>query len=358
MTLEVGDPAPFFEARTGGTPNFPFHMVAGRPIVLSFLGSLKTNLAAEVLQGILSRHRAWFDDKRACFFGISTDPRDEQSGILRDEMPGIRFIRDFDQSISALYGAVARKTNQPNIYQAKTVVLDRMLRVAAIIPMHNAIQHSAELDAAISQIAVEPEAGTAPILMISKVFEKELCDSLIAMHQSQGGRSSGFMEDIGSNTVEIKDSRIKTRRDVMVQDASLQAKLRDLIGRRLVPAIFQCFQFRVTHLERYLIGCYDAGEGGFFRAHRDNITRGTAHRRFAATIHLNDDYDGGELTFPEFGSRRYRGETGSAIVFSCSLMHEILPVLRGKRFAFLPFLHDDAAEQIRMRNHQYIRSDG
>jgi predicted 2-oxoglutarate/Fe(II)-dependent dioxygenase YbiX/peroxiredoxin len=358
MTLQVGDPAPLFEARTGGTPNFPFHTVAGRPIVLSFLGSLQNALAAQVLQGLLKRYRPWFDDRQACFFGVSTDPMDEQLGLLRDEMPGVRFIRDFDRKVSALFGAITPTTNGHSIYQAKTIVLDTMLRVVSVIPANDVGQHGAELDRVIARITTEPQDLAAPILMISNVFEKELCELLVSLHQTQGGRSSGFMEDLGNKTVETSDARYKKRRDVIVTDVELQARLRERVGRRLVPAILQCFQFHVTHLERYLIGCYDAAERGFFTAHRDNVTRGTAHRRLAVTVHLNEDYDGGELVFPEFGSSSYRGQTGSAVVFSCSLMHEVLPVQRGRRYAYLPFLHDDHAEKIRLQNHQYIVSNG
>jgi hypothetical protein len=75
-----------------------------------------------------------------------------------------------------------------------------------------------------------------------------------------------------------------------------------------LPALEQAFQFRATRMERYLVACYDASRGGHFRAHRDNITRGTAHRRFAVTINLNaGEFEGGELCFPEFGPRPYRG---------------------------------------------------
>jgi predicted 2-oxoglutarate/Fe(II)-dependent dioxygenase YbiX len=116
--------------------------------------------------------------------------------------------------------------------------------------------------------------------------------------------------------------------------------------------IQRAFQFDPTRIERWLVACYNGdGEGGHFRAHRDNTTKGTAHRKFAVTINLNaEDYDGGDLRFPEFGRRLYRAPTGGAVVFSCSLLHEALPVTRGKRYAFLPFLYDDAAARLRERN--------
>jgi predicted 2-oxoglutarate/Fe(II)-dependent dioxygenase YbiX len=103
------------------------------------------------------------------------------------------------------------------------------------------------------------------------------------------------------------------------------------------------------------VACYDAAEGGFFRAHRDNTTKGTAHRRFAVTINLNPEaYEGGDLVFPEFGSRTYRAPKGGAVVFSCSLLHAAMPVTAVRRYAFLPFLYDDAAAALREENLRYV----
>jgi predicted 2-oxoglutarate/Fe(II)-dependent dioxygenase YbiX len=44
------------------------------------------------------------------------------------------------------------------------------------------------------------------------------------------------------------------------------------------------------------------------------------------------------LRFPEYGDQRYRPGTGSAIVFSSSLLHEALHVTSGRRFVLLAFL--------------------
>jgi predicted 2-oxoglutarate/Fe(II)-dependent dioxygenase YbiX len=107
-------------------------------------------------------------------------------------------------------------------------------------------------------------------------------------------------------------------------------------------------------MERYLVGCYTADDGGHFRPHRDNTTKGTAHRRFAVTINLNSDFEGGELSFPEYGPRSFKPPPGGAVVFSCSLLHTVSKVTRGKRYAFLPFLYDDAAAEERERNNQYL----
>ncbi|MBL8709410.1 MAG: 2OG-Fe(II) oxygenase, partial [Rhodospirillaceae bacterium] len=71
----------------------------------------------------------------------------------------------------------------------------------------------------------------------------------------------------------------------------------------------------------------------------DNLSPSTADRRFALTINLNTpEYEGGELVFPEYGPERYSPPAGGAILFSCSLLHEALPVTKGARFTLLSFL--------------------
>ena len=41
-------------------------------------------------------------------------------------------------------------------------------------------------------------------------------------------------------------------------------------------------------------------------------------------------------------------------MFSCSLLHQALPVTQGKRYASLPFLYGDAAAKIREANNAYL----
>ena len=144
-----------------------------------------------------------------------------------------------------------------------------------------------------------------------------------------------------------------------IEDEELKAQIRSRMSRFLLPQLERCFQFKVTRMERYIVACYDGDQGGgYFRAHRDNTTAGTAHRRFACTINLNaDQYEGGDLRFPEFGSRTYRAETGGAVVFSCSLLHEAMPVTKGRRFAFLPFFYDDAAARLREANTKQVSGE-
>src|SRR6185369_3846083 len=116
-------------------------------------------------------------------------------------------------------------------------------------------------------------------------------------------------------TVPQLDHKFKRRSDYTIEDEVLKLALLDRIARRLLPQIHKAFQFRATRIERWIVACYDGESGGFFRPHRDNTTAGTAHRAFACTINLNaEDYEGGELRFPEFGPGTYRAPTGGALI--------------------------------------------
>lgn len=162
----------------------------------------------------------------------------------------------------------------------------------------------------------------------------------------------------GERTVGRVDRRVKRRRDAFVTDQILVDQCRKRLLLRLGPALELAFQFKATRIERYLVARYDASDRGMFRPHRDNDTTGTAHRRFAVSINLNDDYEGGCLRFPEFGDDLYRPDPGSALAFSCSLLHEATPVTAGTRYTFLTFLFGEEDAATLERNRRLVVDEG
>ncbi|MCR5875083.1 2OG-Fe(II) oxygenase [Phenylobacterium sp. J426] len=220
----------------------------------------------------------------------------------------------------------------------------------------------ARLTAMISQLpAPAAHAGVevhAPVLITPRVLEPRLCRELIAYYEQTGGTPSGVMRLRDGKTTGVMDDSFKRRRDALISDESLLREIRVRLSQRLLPEIERAFMFPVTRVERYIVAAYDAEEGGHFRAHRDNESPGTAHRRFACSINLNaEEFEGGELRFPEYGTRRYRPPTGGAVVFSCSLLHEVTPVTRGRRYAVLPFFYDEAAARIREQNAHLVAKE-
>jgi predicted 2-oxoglutarate/Fe(II)-dependent dioxygenase YbiX len=162
------------------------------------------------------------------------------------------------------------------------------------------------------------------------------------------------MRDVGGKTVLMHDHGHKRRKDYNVTDQELIKTIQSRIMRRINPELLKIYAFRATRMERYIVSCYSADDGGHFRAHRDNTTKGTAHRRFAVSINLNAEFEGGEVSFPEYGKRSYKAPAGGAVVFPCAILHQVSRVTEGMRYAFLPFLYDDAAAKIREENNKHL----
>lgn len=348
VDLQWGDAAPWFRAAAlAGSREYAFDTVAGRAVLMLFFSDGRDPRCAKALALVRDR-RVLFDDDKGCFFGVSVDPADVAEGRIRKSIPGIRFFLDHDLAISRLYGAADQEGPH---YRPFWLLLDRALRVAGRF----ALSDGEEAIEAFRVLSARPDPREwAPVAVVPDIFEPELCRRLIGLYEADGGEESGFMRDIGGKTRLLVDPTHKMRRDYFVSDPALVRELHAKLKRRLDPMVRRAFQFETTRIERLLVACYEAETNGHFRAHRDNTTLGTAHRRFAVTINLNaEDYEGGNLRFPEYGPRTYRAPTGGAIVFSCSLLHEARPVTRGRRFAFLPFLYDEEGAALRERNAKF-----
>lgn len=358
--LMAGDPAPWFHQRSYANPRYAFDTAAGRYIVLCFLGSAGSPHGAAAIAAARARAHL-FDDVRASFFGVSADPADETEKRVAERYPGYRYFWDFDGTVGRLYGALPKEAPQDGEATAlrrRWVVLDPTLRVLRVIPFRTDLADIAEtLDFLSGLPPASQFAGfelQAPILLLPNVFEPAFCEKLIGLYETHGGEESGFMRESEGRTVAAYDNSHKRRMDHVIADETIIQQSRARIARRVVPEIRKVHQFEVTRMERYIVACYSAEDGGHFRAHRDNTTSGTAHRRFAVSVNLNDDFDGGEVCFPEYGPRGFRPPPGGAVVFSCSLLHQVTKVTRGRRYAFLPFLYDDAAARLREENNRFL----
>lgn len=350
--LIPGQAAPWFHAAAlDGNPRYAFDTAAGRWIVMLLLGSAGHE-ASSVALGMLAAHRGLFDDARACFFGVTIDPDDARVGRIAPALPGIRWFLDYDRKVSTAYGASGGQDNVgregADAYTPHWLLLDPMLRVRSLAGLADGARIMAELR---ELAAAEPPSNTAPVLVVPGIFPPDLCRHLIGLYEANGGEESGFMREVNGVTTALHDPSHKRRADYTIEDQQLVDAIKRRLSLVLSPMIRRAFQFDPTRIERWIVACYDAEQGGHFRAHRDNTTAGTAHRKFACTINLNaDEYEGGDLSFPEFGRRTYRAPTGGAVIFSCSLLHEARPVTKGRRYAFLPFLYDDVGARLRERN--------
>lgn len=333
--LLPGDVVPWFHAPLVDGRIFHFSSAGGRPIVIVHPGRF-ASAEGQLFLAAIARHADFFDDVRASLFGLC-HPDDAAAALQR--IPGIRWYVD-EGGVTA---------TELTLDEPQWLVVDRMLRVGA----RGGVGDIDGMMAAVNVLAARGEEVPAPpVLVVPRVLGAGLVRRLIAAFDAAGGTDSGVMVERDGVTVGVLDHKFKRRRDWPIEDDDLRRSVSAHLQRFLLPMVERVFQFKTTRIERWMVARYDdADGGGHFAPHRDNTTAGTAHRRFACTINLNaGDYEGGDLVFPEFSMKPYRAPTGGAVVFSCSLLHQVLPVTRGQRYALLPFFYDEAAAQLREAN--------
>ncbi len=187
--------------------------------------------------------------------------------------------------------------------------------------------------------------GFAPVLHVPKVFEPELCHSLVTAHLTKGSQTSKAPRVIGGELTQVLTAA-KIRRDHVINDRETLAAVTERFAKRVQPEIIKAFTRQVSGVEEWKVVSYEASDGGQFKAHRDNTMAAFAHRRFAMTIHLNTgDYEGGYLRFPEYGPDLYRPPRGDAVIYSSTLLHEVTPVTSGRRFVLIAHMFDEESRQ-------------
>ena len=203
-------------------------------------------------------------------------------------------------------------------------LLDPNLRVRATLPFTDGAHVAADVAELVAELVWDdrrPREITtqAPLLVVPDVLDPEQCAELIAVWEQQGHSQTGVETASAGGRAEQLNVQLKRRHDHIVGDPQRSRELASRIGRRVLPELSKAFAYRASRFEGFKIACYQASDGGFFSAHRDNLSPATAHRRFALTLNLNDGYQGGQLRFPEYGPERYRPAPGaSSCCHSCS----------------------------------------
>jgi peroxiredoxin len=342
--LRLGDPVAWFSARTLTGAAVDLHVEAGRWVVLAFIGAPEDPRACAALAPLRSESHRFDGDRIVAYAVVGARPHSPEL-LARLCGPALPVLVDDDGAIARAYGALG---------QPRTIVLDPMLRAVATIGWDDPAGHAGTLlDLLRNLPAIDDSCGvplTAPALIVPRVLDFALCDVLVRLYEAVGGADSGFLFDRDGKTATVIDHDLKRRQDLVIALPELRETIRQQIVRRLLPAIARYFQFDATRMDRYLVSCYDSALGGHFFRHRDNVNAGAEHRRFAVSINLDGDYEGCDLVFPEFGRRPYRAPIGGAVVFSCGALHEVTPIRRGRRHAFLPFLYGEADAALRRRN--------
>lgn len=222
----------------------------------------------------------------------------------------------------------------------RVIVLDPNQRVAATFDSRALPAAAEAMEATVAPVRANGGADQvlripmAPVLVLPRVFEPDFCAQVIRLWHKGDHKDTGVSSRYGNVNVE----QLKRTEDYTVVEPMMQKAISDRLAYRIGPELIKVFAFdREFAFDSHVVLSYSAEGRHFFGAHRDNGAPSTADRAFAVSLNLNDDFEGGELVFPEYAGVKVSPPAGAAAVFSCSLLHQVLPVTRGRRFALTTF---------------------
>ena len=336
---EVGDFAPNFNLPDQNGKPFVLRadQIAGRPVLLAFAPAEADGAALAELKTSLAELK----ELGAVTVLIRPAPTPENAEFLKRLGLSISAVSDPGGRLRQAYGIDLAGDIRLVLLSANRRIL---MTEAALAPVLERLRREAARRQGVLAVPHQP------VLLVPEVLSRAECRRLIDLYETPGWPTravSEHLQETGNYKIEINDYGRVDRVDFVILDPQTRAFLDARIGRRVIPEILKTFQYPVTNRERFHIARYEGARGGFQHGHRDNPTPELAHRRFALSLNLNtEEYEGGALRFPEYGDQRYRAETGSALVFSSSLLHEVLEVTSGRRYVLLSqFYGSDARGQ-------------
>ena len=341
--LSRGERAPdFILPSLDGTPTRFYAKAGGTPTVLLFSDANQIDTILCLSEELKNRPSI----KMSILAILENNLPSAQSVTAKNKIDFPVFL-DTQGTIKTAYRLVDDEKNIIFLLDANLRVLTSILLEDIQLAVKRLISIYTESWSHVEPLEIKTQA---PALLLPNVLDPELCLHLIDVWETEGNVETGVELSQENRRQEVIISDSKSRRDHIVTDKKLLRLLSSSIGRRVMPELQRAFAFQATRFEGFKIVCYDAATSGFFSAHRDNLSPSTAHRRFALSLNLNQDYEGGYLRFPEFGPNLYQPEVGEAIVFSCSHLHEVTEMKNGRRFALLSFLFSEAGSQSRSKS--------
>ncbi len=323
--------------------------LSGKSLVLLFLNDASAATAVPVLKAF-SASRDKLDQFNATVVAIgSTSDAVHNRALKRSSGFDWPVAGDSTGAVFASYGL--HKEHDTAI---RIVVLTPLRQVRVWFDTPDDINETvSEIMDLLKNTQVAEEARWAPphapILMVPNVFSREECGQLIQSFETGGPlmvRPPRPGEIAGDYKIPVYEHDRQDRVDQIIKDKDTLAFLDERIWGRVTPMIKKAFAFEVTRREDLHIARYVGDRGGYQMGHRDNTSAATAYRRFALSMSLNEDFEGGEIVFKEFSPRGYRPPAGTAMVFSSSLLHEVQETTKGIRYNLIShFFNEDSLKK-------------
>ena len=239
-------------------------------------------------------------------------------------------LKSMSTKDSILYG-LFKETDNINVYLATP---NRKI--------YNVLQFNSVEDFNKEQIEkslIQPK--NIPYLLIDDVFSPELLEKILKYYDNNSNRHTSHYTPT-KNRLHIHPDR------------ELEIEIDNKLSRSVFPEIRKIFYFDVHYRESYKICCYDAETGGRFHPHRDTPAP-YQHRRYAMSLFLNDDYEGGEFELPEYNFK-IKPKANSALIFPGISSHKVNQVTKGTRRVIITFYCSEIEGKTKNNSNYSVKS--
>ncbi len=318
--------------------------LSGKTLVLIFLNDASEATAVPILKAFSSKRDA-FERLRSTVVAIcSTSDAAHNRALKRSSDFAWSIAGDSTGAVFASYGL-----HKKNDTAVRIVVLTPLRQVRVWFDTPDDIHETvSEIMSLLKNSQVAEEARWAPphppILLIPNVLSPEECGQLVQSFETGSPlmiRPPRAGEIAGNYKIPVYEHDRQDRVDQIIKDEKTLAFIDERLWGRITPMIQKAFAFEVTRREDLHIARYVGDRGGNTMGHRDNVSAATGYRRFALSMSLNEDFEGGEIVFKEFSPRGYRPPAGTAMVFSSSLLHEVQETTKGTRYNLISHLFNE-----------------
>lgn len=329
---------------TGRSLDMAADYLSGHPLALVFVGALDDPKAKAELEGYKAAAEALEKaGVHVLLFPAAIDAAKARASKAKMGLP-FPALSDPGGQVFTAYGLL-RGDDVPGKIHVRTVLLDPLRRIAAILDAPKDAGHAKRILAMAGNAAADRLAPPhAPVLVIPGVLEARECQDLIQAFNSSGELLAARPREEGKDfKLPVYDQDRQDRVDHVIKTEAVLNFLDSRMKARIYPLVKKAFGFEVTRRENFHIARYAGPRAGTAIGHRDNTERETSYRRFALSISLNDDFEGGALKFKEFTGEGYKGAPGTALVFSSGLLHEVEETTKGIRYTLISHFFSDAA---------------
>lgn len=349
-TLTPGQGVPNFQLQNHQGQWVELSKFKGRPVVLCFYANDAVSTARDLLLA-LRDHQPVLDQVQAQVISISTDLPHLRQSFAQHHQLAFELLSDQSAAVCHRYGVssvMMHEGNPVNTIVPTVLLLDEQGR---LIQQYRALKAQdpdfKQLLKDITQRRLDQPfqhiSAQAPVLLVPHVITEMTAlslyqwwvDALNASPSSEPGadpkhRLAALERLLGQPQADDHTPAMDTT------GQSLEQSLDSAVEQHILPWMQKAYFTRLKRQEPYRVVFYDTQTAGSFQP--GGLLTTQSSRQWAVCIPLTEGFEGGEWSFPDFGSSvLYKPSVGSALVFSMALAHEIKAVLSGERLVLMGY---------------------